>query len=106
MIIEEKLHALKSKYCHDIIVNVRLKGSSPLVIPALQNIELISRSELYGAGGILLYAKTNVSEKELYNKVTSILSENDTIPEAIEFLRLSLEQVYLGITSGRLATGL
>ena len=71
----------------------------------LCTIEPVERYDIW-YGGLTLYAKQGVSEEELYIKVTEILSLGGMIPEAIEFKRLSLEQIYIGVNSGALIPSL
>ena len=63
----------------------------------------MEKSETADPGGVTLFAKEYITERELYNQVIKALDENDILPESISFKRMSLEQIYLGVTSGSLS---
>ena len=102
MVIEDALADVKNKYSQACVIGVTLRDYADEAVDVLRNIESVNSAEVYNPGGVILFAKEGVSEKELYNAVIKALYNNDILPEAIDFKRMSLEQVYLGITSGTL----
>jgi ABC-2 type transport system ATP-binding protein len=100
MAVEGPLLEVKKHFLQDIILGVRLREYTPDAVNALCSIELLSRSEVHNPGGVIMFGKAGVTEKELYNKVVETLAINDILPEAIDFKRMSLEQVFLNITGG------
>jgi len=63
---------------------------------------VVESSQVEYYGDITFYAKAGVSEAELFYKVVTALANNKIVPEGIWFKRLSLEQIYLGVTGGYL----
>ncbi|MCL2077074.1 MAG: ABC transporter ATP-binding protein [Oscillospiraceae bacterium] len=102
MAVESGLREIKEKLGGNNAINIRLREYTPEAITALCGIDLAARSEANDPGGVTLYAKQGVSEKELYNKVVITLAENNILPEGLEFKRLTLEQIYIGVTTGQL----
>jgi ABC-2 type transport system ATP-binding protein len=99
MAVEGYITDVKKHFHQDCVLGVRLREYTPDAVNALCGIELLSKSEVYNPGGVFLYAKAGVSERELYNKVIETLATNDILPEAIDFKRMSLEQIFLYVTS-------
>jgi ABC-type multidrug transport system ATPase subunit len=102
MAVEGSLDDLMKRYSGNNAISIKLREQTPEALTALSKIEIAERSDISKIGGIKVFAKEGVSEKELYNKVIMTLAENNILPEAIWFDRLSLEDIYIGITSGRL----
>jgi ABC-type multidrug transport system ATPase subunit len=102
MAVEGRLEEIQKKYEGNNAINIRLREQTPEAITALSKIELAERSDILKTGGMTIYAKEGISEKELYQKTIAALDENNILPEAIWFSRMSLEDIYIGVTSGRL----
>jgi len=102
MAAEGSLGEFKQRFENRNVINIQLRDYSPESITALCGIDLAENSEASVPGGITLYAKNGVSERELYNKAIMTLAQNDILPEKIEFKRITLEQIYIGITNGTL----
>ena len=100
MAVEGSVLDVRKRFLQDCVLGVRLKDYSVEAVKILCGINLIAKSEVRDPEGVILYAKAGVSEKALYTAVVTTLAAYDTLPEAIDFKRLSLEQVYLGITGG------
>jgi ABC-2 type transport system ATP-binding protein len=100
---EGNLAEVKRRYEGNIALNIRLPQLTPEAVAAISRTPLTERSDISASEGITLYAGDNVTEKEFYNSVISTLSENDILPDSVAFKRLTLEQIYLGVTSGRLS---
>lgn len=100
MAIEGGLREVKEKLAGNNVITVRLRKNTPEAVTAICGIDLAERSEVYENYGVSVFAKEGVSEKELYNKVIMTLAQNDILPEGVEFRRMNLEQIYIGITNG------
>ena len=100
MAVEGELAAIRRRFGENSVMNVRLSGNNPEAVAALCGIDLAERNEVYDQSFVTLFAKDGVSDKALYDRVVSTLAENDVLPEGIEFRRLSLEQMYLGVING------
>ena len=105
MAVEGTLREIRGMIGNLNVLNVRLREYTPGAAAALCGVGLAERCEVNELSGVTLFAKDGVSERDFYNMVTAVLAENDILPEAIEFRRLSLEQIYLGITSGEMSVG-
>jgi len=97
---EGTLQEVKRKYEGVVALFVRLRYTPGAADP-LYGIDIVERAEVW-QGGATLYAKQGVSEAEFFYKTVTTLAENRVLPEAVEFRRLTLEQIYLGVTSGRM----
>jgi ABC-2 type transport system ATP-binding protein len=97
MAVEGKLPEIIKMFGGSTAVYIQLRYP-PLASDPLCTLDIVERSEL-GYGGLTLYAKQDVSEAELYNKVITTLAENGVLPEYIGFRRLTLEQIYIGINN-------
>ena len=100
MVVEGELGEVRRKFEQGSVINIRLRQNNPEAVAALCGIDIAARNEVYDQAYVTLFAKDGVSDKELYNKVISTLSENDILPEGIDFRRLSLEQIYIGVING------
>ncbi|MCL2638826.1 MAG: ABC transporter ATP-binding protein [Oscillospiraceae bacterium] len=100
--VEGSIEEIKRRFEGNVAINIRLLEQTPEAVTALSKIELAEKSDISMTGGITVYAKDGVSEKDFYNKVIMTLAENNILPEAVSFKRLSLEEIYIGVTSGRL----
>jgi ABC-2 type transport system ATP-binding protein len=100
MAVEGHISDVKKNFSQECMLCVRLRNYNSNTVETLRALDLVKYSEVYDPAGVMLYAKDGVTEKELYNQVINALTINDILPEAIEFKRLSLEQIYLGINSG------
>ena len=100
MAVEDSISAVKERFGRDNAIAVRLRERTPELVAALCGMNIIARNEADESDGIILYAKDGVSEKELYTKTVIALAEKNVLPERIEFRRLSLEQIYIGVNSG------
>ena len=105
MVIEGLIPDIKKSYAQDNIICVRLRDYSPDVINTLCSLEYVKESLVTEIGGIILCAKDGISEKEFYYRIVDSIKADDILPEGIEFKRMSLEQIYLGITGGALSPG-
>ena len=102
MAVEGRVSDVKKQFLQNCALGVRLRSYSSDVTNALSSLDIVSKSEIADPGGVTLYAKDGITEKELYSVVIKTLEENDVLPESLYFKRMSLEQIYLGITSGTL----
>ena len=100
MAVEGEIREVKDRFQSGSVINVRLRGYTNENVTALYEIDVVAGGEFYEQSGVTLYAKNGVTDKELYIKVISTLANNDIVPEGIEFRRLSLEQIYVGVISG------
>jgi len=100
--VEGGLADIRKKYEGNNALNIRLREQTPEALSALSAIELAERCDICKVGGITIYAKDNVNEKELYNKAIATLAENNILPDSIAFKRMTLEDIYIGVTSGRI----
>ncbi|MCL2020320.1 MAG: ABC transporter ATP-binding protein [Oscillospiraceae bacterium] len=103
MAVEGDIWDVKSKFDKGNVINIKLREYTPQAITAICSADLVERSNANSVDGITLFAKDGVSEKEFYNKVIMNLAENNILPEGLEFRRLSLEQIYIGVTNGSLS---
>jgi hypothetical protein len=71
------------------------------VTDALSGIDIVESSESEGTSDILLFAKADISKKELYTKTIITLADLDVLPEKIEFKSFSLEQIYMGVINNQ-----
>ena len=101
MVVEGTLFEIKEMFDNTTAIIVRLRYTPETTDP-LCMIDVVERSEIINTGAVTLYARQGVSEEELYSKVITTLAVNRVIPESIEFRRLSLEQMYIGINSNTL----
>jgi len=104
MSYEGALDEMKRAFGTDNAVTVRPKSGVDLST-ALQGIEIIEHYLAEPYGDITFYAKEGVAEAELFYKIITTLAAKQIIPEGVWFKRLSLEQIYLGITSGSMVPG-
>jgi len=101
--VEGELNEVIEKFGSACAINVKLREQTPEAVTALCSVSLAERSEATKTDGVTTHAKAGVTEKELYNKVIMTLAENDILPESVEFRRITLEQIYIGITNGTLS---
>jgi len=100
MAVEGTIKEVRDRFAGANAVHVRLKYT-PRPDDPLRSMEYVQSSEIWH-GGITLYAKPEITEAQLFYKTISTLAENKIVPEGIEFVRMSLEQIYLGINRGTL----
>jgi len=100
MVVEGTLPEIKKEFDDYNAISIRLRYN-PNAEDPLCAIGLLERCEIWNEI-ITLYAKKGVSEAELYKSVIATLAEGDILPEGIGFRRLTLEQIYIGVTSGTL----
>ncbi|MCL2391563.1 MAG: ABC transporter ATP-binding protein [Oscillospiraceae bacterium] len=81
-------------------INIRLQYTPAATHPVC-NIEQVERFEIWH-GGVTLYAKSDISEAELFYKAITNLAQHKILPESVEIKRLTLEQIYIGINNGTL----
>lgn len=105
MAYEGALSEMKRTFGAENAVTVRPQYSSN-INEALSGIDIIEKSLADPHGDITYYAKEGVTEAELFYGIVTALAEKQIVPEGIWFRRLSLEQIYLGITSGTLSPSL
>jgi len=98
MVIEGKLSEVLRSYGGGYAgIRVRLRYA-PTPDDPLCGLDVVERSVI-GYDGLILYAKPGVSELALYNNVVITLANNNILPESIEFTRMTLEQIYLGVNN-------
>jgi ABC-2 type transport system ATP-binding protein len=103
MAYQGSLSEMKRVFGGENAVTVRPQKTSD-ISEALSDIDIVKTSVLDPATGeITFYAKDGVKEAELFYKLVTILAEKQILPEGIWFKRLSLEEIYLGVTSGTLS---
>ena len=102
MAVEGGINQVKNRFGRGNVLSVRLKERTPEAVIALCGLDIIEKNEAEDVDGLILYAKQGVSEKELYTRAVIALADIDIVPEKIEFRRLSLEQIYIGVTNGYL----
>jgi ABC-2 type transport system ATP-binding protein len=102
VMVEGGIGEVKERFSGRNAITVKLREYTPEAITALCSIEIAERSEANDKTGVTVYAQENISEKELYNKVIMTLAEKDILPESLEFKRMSLEQIYIGVSNGTL----
>jgi ABC-2 type transport system ATP-binding protein len=100
---EGALDEIKRRYEGGVALSIKLSEQTAEVLAAISKTPLAARNDISKTDGITVYAKENVSERELYNSVTATLAENDILPDSLAFKRLSLEEIYIGVTGGRLS---
>jgi ABC-type multidrug transport system ATPase subunit len=101
MAVEGRLPDIIKKYGGTTALYVRLRYM-PSPADPLCALDVVGRSNIVPYG-LSLYANEGVGEYELYNKVTASLSERGILPESIGFIRLTLEQIYIGINNDAFA---
>jgi len=101
--VEGTIPDVKRQFERETAIHIRLRYT-PNEHDPIRHMEYVQRSEIW-YGGITIYAKPGVSEAEFFYKAVTTLAENKTLPEAIEFRRISLEQIYIGINNGTLWHG-
>ena len=101
MAVEGTIADVKKRFGDGVALHVQLRYEPEAGDPICA-IDLVERSQIW-RNGVTLYAKQGVSEAELYATVIKTLWENRVLPEAVEFRRLTLEQIYIGINNGMLA---
>jgi len=99
---EGRLDELKRRYEGGVALNIKLLQQTPETITVLSKIETTERCDVSKTDGITVYAKDGTGEREFFDKVVAALTANNLLPESISFKRLSLEEIYIGVTSGRL----
>jgi len=100
MAVEGTIQEVKQRYEGSNALLVRLRYT-PGPSDPLCRLDIAEKAEIW-QGGMTLYAKHGTGEAEFFYKTVTALAENKILPEAIEFRRLSLEQIYIGVTGGRL----
>jgi len=100
MAVEGTLQEVKERYGGAVALFVRLRYTPGATDP-LCRLEVVERAEVW-QGGVTLFAKQGVSEAEFFYKTVTAMAENRVLPEAVDFRRLTLEQIYIGVTNGRL----
>jgi len=103
MAVEGTLTDIKRKYGAENAVTVRAKNMSDIK-NVTDSIEVIERSEDEYYGDVTFFAKEGVSEGEMFYKIVTALGNAHIVPEGVWFKRMSLEQIYIGINNGQLAT--
>ena len=98
--VEGGINEVKNRFGRDTVISVRLKQRTPEAVIALCGMDIVEKNEAEDVDGIILYAKQGVSEKELYTRTVIALADIDIVPEKVEFRRLTLEQIYIGVTNG------
>jgi len=101
--VEGTIAEVKKRFEGPNAIYVRLRYT-PEPSDPLCHIDVVERSDIW-QGGVMLYAKNGVNEAELYSHVIATLWEHKILPEAVEFRRLTLEQIYIGINNGQLMPG-
>jgi len=102
MAVEGSINDVKRRYEGSNALHIRLRYTPGPADPICA-IELAQKCEIW-QGGLTLYAKWGVSEAELFYKAVTTMAEQKIVPEAVEFRRLSLEQIYIGVCNGSLIT--
>jgi len=98
MAVEGTIDDVKRRYEGPNALHIRLRYTPGPNDPVC-GIELAEKCEIW-QGGVTLYAKWGVSEAELFYKAVTTMAENKILPEAVEFRRLTLEQIYIGVCGG------
>ncbi|MCL2108397.1 MAG: ABC transporter ATP-binding protein [Oscillospiraceae bacterium] len=104
MQVEGLIGDVKKQFDQNNVIRIALHEYPTDTVNALRAINLAERHDFSPAEGITIAAKAEVTEKELYNKVILTLADLNTVPEKIEFKRQSLEDIYIGITTGYIKT--
>ena len=102
MAVEGLINDVRRRYEGSNALHIRLRYTPGPDDPVC-GIELAEKCEIW-QGGLTLYAKWGVSEAELFYKAVTTMAEHKIVPEAVEFRRLTLEQIYIGVCSGSLIT--
>jgi len=102
MAVEGSINDVKRRYEGSNALHIRLQHTPGPADPICA-IELAEKCEIW-QGGVTLYAKWGVSEAEFFYKAVTTMAEHKIVPEAVEFRRLSLEQIYIGVCNGSLIT--
>jgi len=97
MAVEGTIQDVQKRFASDNVLNIKLRYMPDINDP-LCTMEYVEKSEIT-QGEIKLYAKPGVSEAEFFYKAISTLHTNKIVPEAIGFNRLTLEQIYIGVTN-------
>ncbi|MCL2366280.1 MAG: ABC transporter ATP-binding protein [Oscillospiraceae bacterium] len=100
MAVEGTIQDIKRKFAVGNALHIKLRHA-PADDDPLRTMEYVERSEIWH-GGVTLYARPHVSEAEFFYKTISTLHTHRIVPESIEFKRLTLEQIYIGINNGAL----
>ena len=98
MAVEGSLQDVKRRFEGPNALHIRLRYTPEPTDPVC-GIDLVERCDIW-QGGVTLYGKWGVSEAELFYKAVTTMAENRILPEAVEFKRLTLEQVYISICGG------
>jgi ABC-2 type transport system ATP-binding protein len=98
--VEGGIQEVKDRFAGKNAVTVRLRDYTPEAVTAICSVDLAERSEANSKTGVTVFGRDGVSEKELYNKVIATLADKDILPESIEFKRITLEQIYIGVSNG------
>jgi ABC-type multidrug transport system ATPase subunit len=102
MAVEGGLKEVKEKFEGRNAIKIRLREYTAETVSAVCSTELTARSEVNNISGITLHPMEGVTDREFFNKVISSLDGKNILPEAVEFKRMTLEEIYIGINSGRL----
>jgi ABC-2 type transport system ATP-binding protein len=102
MAYEGALQEMKKTFGADNAVTVSPQCTTD-ISEVLRGIDIIEKSIADPGGDTTFFAKEGVTEAELFYKIVTTLAEKQVVPEGIWFKRLSLEQIYLGITGGTLS---
>ena len=103
MAVDGNILDIKRQLEDSTAINVRLRYT-PVDSDPLCGIDVVEKCDIWH-NGLTLFAKQGVSEGELFNRITATLADNDILPEGLEFRRLSLEEIYLGVNNDSLAAG-
>jgi len=98
MAIEGSISDITRRYEGSNTLHIRLRYTPEPADPICR-IELVEKCEIW-QGGVTLHARPGVSEAELFYKAVTTMAEHKTVPEAVEFRRLTLEQIYIGVCGG------
>ena len=101
MALEGTISSIKEKYSSGHAVTVRPQ-TMVNISESLKTLDIIGKVEVSPFGDVTYHAKDGVTEAELFYNVVTALGSERIVPEGIWFRRLSLEQIYLGISSGYL----
>jgi ABC-type multidrug transport system ATPase subunit len=84
------------------VIGVQLREYDTESVTSVCSFDLLEKSEIYKTEGIMLHPKEGLSEAEFFFKVTQYLAEKNIVPESVAFRRMTLEQIYIGVTNGSL----
>jgi len=99
--VEGNLFDVKKMFGSGTAVTVRSQDAAATT-GVLQELDVVDHVEAEYYGDITAYAKDGINEAELFYKIVTTLAGKQIVPEGVWFRRLSLEQIYLGINSGKL----